>query len=66
MCVNININENGYKSEYPSREKKALILTILAIRNAEELIRRYLDTPFEVPIQLALDKIKQHLPEHVS
>lgn len=39
---------------------------ITAFFLGEELFRRYLGTPFEAPIQLALDKIKQHLPDHVS
>jgi len=32
----------------------------------EELFRRYLGTPFETPLRLALDKITRHLPEHVG
>ena len=39
---------------------------ITAFFLGEELFRRYLGTPFEAPLQLALDKIKQHLPDHVS
>ena len=39
---------------------------ITAFFLGEELFRRYLGTPFETPLRLALDKIKQHLPEHVN
>ncbi len=39
---------------------------ITAFFLGEELFRRYLGTPFEVPLRLALDKIKQQLPDHVS
>ena len=47
----------------------AIMLTreeITAFFLGEELFRRYLGTPFETPLRLALDKIKQHLPEHVG
>lgn len=47
----------------------AIMLTseeITAFFLGEELFRRYLGTPFETPLRLALDKIKQHLPDHVS
>ena len=39
---------------------------ITAFFLGEELFRRYLGTPFETPLRLALNKIKQHLPEHVG
>ena len=32
----------------------------------EELFRRYLGTPFEAPLRLALDKITQYLPKQVG
>ena len=47
----------------------AIMLTseeITAFFLGEELFRRYLGTPFEMPLRLALNKIKQHLPENVS
>lgn len=47
----------------------AIMLTseeITAFFLGEELFSRYLGTPFETPLRLALDKIKQHLPEHVN
>ena len=47
----------------------AIMLTneeITAFFLGEQLFRRYLGTPFETPLRLALDKIKQHLPDHVS
>ena len=46
----------------------AIMLTseeITAFFLGEQLFSRYLGTPFETPLRLALDKIKQHLPEHV-
>ena len=39
---------------------------ITAFFLGEELFKRYLGTSFETPLRLALDKIKQHLPEHVN
>ena len=47
----------------------AIMLTreeITAFFLGEELFSRYLGTPFEAPLRLALDKIKQYLPEHVG
>ena len=47
----------------------AIMLTreeITAFFLGEELFSRYLGTPFETPLRLALDKIKQYLPEHVG
>ena len=39
---------------------------ITAFFLGEELFKQYLGTPFEIPLQMALDKITQHLPEQVS
>ena len=47
----------------------AIMLTreeITAFFLGEELFSRYLGTPFETPLRLALEKIKQYLPEHVG
>ena len=59
----------GWYYSDPTYFLPAIMLTeeeITAFFLGEELFRRYLGTPFEAPLQLALDKIKQHLPEHVS
>ncbi len=60
---------NGWYYADPTYFLPAIMLTseeITAFFLGEELFRRYLGTPFETPLRLALDKIKQHLPEHVS
>lgn len=47
----------------------AIMLTteeITAFFLGEELFKQHLGTPFEIPLRMALDKITQHLPEHVS
>ena len=60
---------DGWYYADPTYFLPAIMLTseeITAFFLGEELFRRYLGTPFETPLRLALDKIKQHLPEHVS
>ena len=61
------LNEGWYYAD-PAYFLPAIMLSreeITAFFLGEELFRRYLGTPFETPLRLALDKIKQHLPEHV-
>jgi predicted DNA-binding transcriptional regulator YafY len=46
-----------------------IILTseeVLAFFLGQELFKRYLGTPFEQPLRMALGKIKQHLPEYIG
>ena len=60
---------NGWYYTDPTYFLPAIMLTseeITAFFLGEELFRRYLGTPFETPLRLALNKIKQYLPEHVS
>ena len=62
------LNEGWYYAN-PAYFLPAIMLTseeVTAFFLGEELFRRYLGTPFETPLRLALDKIKQHLPEHVN
>ena len=62
------LNEGWYYAD-PAYFLPAIMLTseeITAFFLGEELFRRYLGTPFETPLRLALDKIKQHLPQHVT
>ena len=62
-------SEGGWYYANPTYFLPAIMLTseeITAFFLGEELFRRYLGTSFETPLRLALDKIKQHLPEHVS
>lgn len=59
----------GWYYEDPYYVLPPIILTneeVLAFFLGEQLFRRYLGTPFEQPLRKALDKIKQHLPEHVA
>ena len=61
--------KDGWYYADPTYFLPAIMLTseeITAFFLGEELFSRYLGTPFETPLRLALDKIKQHLPEHVS
>ena len=61
--------KNGWYYKDPTYFLPAIMLTseeITAFFLGEELFRRYLGTPFETPLRVALDKIKQHLPEHVG
>ena len=47
----------------------AIFLTreeVLSFFLGGELLKRYLGTPFEQPIRMALDRMKQYLPEHVG
>ena len=39
---------------------------VLAFFLGEELFKRYLGTPFEQPLRMALDRMRKYLPEHVS
>ena len=60
---------NGWYYTDPTYFLPAIMLTseeIIAFFLGEELFSRYLGTPFETPLRLALDKIKQYLPEHVG
>lgn len=60
---------NGWYYTDPTYSLPAIMLTreeITALFLGEELFTRYLGTPFETPLKLALNKIKQHLPAHVS
>lgn len=64
-----DVTNNGWYYTDPTYSLPAIMLTreeITALFLGEELFTRYLGTPFETPLKLALDKIKQHLPEHVS
>ena len=61
--------KNGWYYTDPTYFLPAIMLTseeITAFFLGEQLFSRYLGTPFETPLRLALDKIKQYLPEHVS
>ena len=60
---------NGWYYTDPTYFLPAITLTseeITAFFLGEQLFSRYLGTPFETPLRLALNKIKQHLPEHVN
>ena len=60
---------DGWYYTNPTYFLPAIMLTseeITAFFLGEQLFSRYLGTPFETPLRLALDKIKQHLPEHVN
>ena len=60
---------NGWYYTDPTYFLPAIMLTseeITAFFLGEQLFSRYLGTPFETPLRLALNKIKQYLPEHVS
>ena len=62
-------SKGGWYYEDPTYFLPAIMLTseeITAFFLGEELFRRYLGTPFETPLRLALNKIKQHLPENIS
>ena len=62
-------SKNGWYYEDPTYFLPAIMLTSEEITTfflGEQLFSRYLGTPFETPLRLALDKIKQHLPESVS
>ena len=62
-------SKGGWYYADPTYFLPAIMLTseeITAFFLGEELFSRYLGTPFETPLRLALDKIKQHLPESVS
>ena len=62
-------SKGGWYYEDPTYFLPAIMLTseeITAFFLGEELFSRYLGTPFETPLRLALDKIKQHLPDSVS
>ena len=64
-----NRTRNGWYYADPAYFLPTIMLTseeITAFFLGEELFSRYLGTPFETPLRLALDKIKQHLPENVS
>ena len=61
--------KGGWYYTEPSYSLPSIILTkkeIIAFFLGEELVRRYLGTPFEQPLRLALKKITQYLPEHIS
>lgn len=61
--------KGGWYYQQPNYILPAIILTkeeVVAFFLGEELVKRYLGTPFEQPIRLALEKIKQYLPEQVS
>ena len=67
--IKYDTTRDGWYYTDPTYFLPAIMLTseeITAFFLGEELFRRYLGTPFETPLRLALDKIKQHLPEHVS
>ena len=60
---------NGWYYTDPTYFLPAIMLTseeITAFFLGEQLFSRYLGTSFETPLRLALDKIKQYLPEHVG
>ena len=60
---------NGWYYTDPTYFLPAIMLTseeITAFFLGEELFSRYLGTPFETPLRLALNKIKQYLPEHIG
>ena len=64
-----DVTKNGWYYADPTYFLPSIMLSreeITAFFLGEELFRRYLGTPFETPLRLALDKIKQQLPEHVS
>ena len=59
----------GWYYEDPYYVLPPVILTgeeVLAFFLGQELFQRYLGTSFEQPLRMALDKIKQHLPEHIG
>ncbi|HID55465.1 TPA: WYL domain-containing protein [Candidatus Poribacteria bacterium] len=61
--------KGGWYYTEPSYSLPSLILTkseITAFFLGEELVRRYLGTPFERPLRLALKRITRYLPEHIS
>ena len=60
---------NGWYYSDPTYFLPAIMLTseeITAFFLGEQLFTRYLGTSFETPLRLALNKIKQFLPENVS
>lgn len=67
--IKYNKNRNGWYYIDTTYFLPAIMLTreeITAFFLGEQLFSRYLGTPFETPLRLALDKIKQYLPEHVG
>jgi predicted DNA-binding transcriptional regulator YafY len=59
----------GWYYTDPNYILPAIMLTreeVTAFFLGEELFKRYLGTPFEQPLRMALHKITQYLPEHVG
>ncbi len=62
------IHEGWYYTD-PNYFLPAIFLTreeVLSFFLGGELLKRYLGTPFEQPVRMALDRMKQYLPEHVG
>ena len=61
--------KEGWYYSVPTYFLPAIMLKkeeVAAFFLGEQLFKRYLGTPFETPLRLALNKITQHLPEHVG
>jgi len=67
--IKFDSKQKGWYYEDPSYFLPSYELTkdeVLAFFLGEELFRRYLGTPFEQPLRIALNKMMQYLPKNVS
>ena len=59
----------GWSYKEPNFVLPAFMLTkteVISFLLGEELLKRYMGTPFEQPLRMALEKIKQYMPDNIG